>query len=460
MASTFPTTLDALTNPAGSDPLLSIHSALHGNANDAIEAIEAAIGVTGSAVAGTVHYRLDALEDAPVGVTDHGALIGLADDDHAQYHNDARGDARYALLASGVTNGNTHDHNGGDGGTIAYSSLSGLPTLGGAAALNVGATAGTVAAGDDARIVASTPAETAATIGALIAGATAKAVPVGADALFLSDSAASGVGKKTTITDLLEAIYKAGVPRTVMNVGTPFCIPAGDGSSNGLQFTGTAGAYTLSAAIITDGWYFLRGGFWLYLTSGFGGSAYPAGWYWSVMSSDTAGVVYTETYTTGVTTGPAAPTAFPVNLTGWLTSTTSEVVGPTGFTLPGGSLGKNGVLTSLWKLLGNASSTKSFFQLVGGSKTFQMNISTLPSTEIMATTRNAGTESQQANSRSPITSTGGVGGGASSSIAYAPFESTLIDTSINASLVVSLKLGAVTSCAILLGYTATAHYGA
>lgn len=29
------------------------------------------------------------------GVTDHGALTGLADDDHAQYHTDARGDARY-----------------------------------------------------------------------------------------------------------------------------------------------------------------------------------------------------------------------------------------------------------------------------------------------------------------------------------------------------------------------------
>ncbi len=29
------------------------------------------------------------------GVTDHGALTGLADDDHPQYHNDTRGDARY-----------------------------------------------------------------------------------------------------------------------------------------------------------------------------------------------------------------------------------------------------------------------------------------------------------------------------------------------------------------------------
>lgn len=32
------------------------------------------------------------------GVTDHGLLTGLADDDHPQYHNDARGDLRYAPI--------------------------------------------------------------------------------------------------------------------------------------------------------------------------------------------------------------------------------------------------------------------------------------------------------------------------------------------------------------------------
>jgi hypothetical protein len=63
------------------------------------------------------------------GVTDHGALTGLADDDHTQYHNDARGDVRYAPLARGVTNGDSHDHVGGDGAQIAYSGLSGLPDL-------------------------------------------------------------------------------------------------------------------------------------------------------------------------------------------------------------------------------------------------------------------------------------------------------------------------------------------
>lgn len=38
------------------------------------------------------------------GVTDHGLLTGLGDDDHLQYHTDARGDARYSLL------GHNHDH--------------------------------------------------------------------------------------------------------------------------------------------------------------------------------------------------------------------------------------------------------------------------------------------------------------------------------------------------------------
>jgi len=35
------------------------------------------------------------------GVTDHGALTGLADDDHTQYLNNTRGDARYSQLGHG-----------------------------------------------------------------------------------------------------------------------------------------------------------------------------------------------------------------------------------------------------------------------------------------------------------------------------------------------------------------------
>lgn len=39
------------------------------------------------------------------GVTDHGALTGLGDDDHSQYHNDARGDARYVNITGDTVTG-------------------------------------------------------------------------------------------------------------------------------------------------------------------------------------------------------------------------------------------------------------------------------------------------------------------------------------------------------------------
>lgn len=44
-------------------------------------------------------WNIAAISGPSGGVTDHGALTGLADDDHTQYHNDARGDARYYTKA-------------------------------------------------------------------------------------------------------------------------------------------------------------------------------------------------------------------------------------------------------------------------------------------------------------------------------------------------------------------------
>lgn len=52
----------------------------------------------------TALARIGMVSGGGGGVTDHGALTGLADDDHTQYHTDARGDARYSLLA--------HNHSG------------------------------------------------------------------------------------------------------------------------------------------------------------------------------------------------------------------------------------------------------------------------------------------------------------------------------------------------------------
>lgn len=48
-------------------------------------------------VSGT-DYDVEWVDDTGGGVTDHGLLTGLADDDHPQYHNDTRGDLRYAPI--------------------------------------------------------------------------------------------------------------------------------------------------------------------------------------------------------------------------------------------------------------------------------------------------------------------------------------------------------------------------
>lgn len=53
-------------------------------------------------------------------------------------------DAEYAPVSKGVTNGDAHNHAGGAGAAIAYANLSGAPTLGTAAALDVGTAPGQV----------------------------------------------------------------------------------------------------------------------------------------------------------------------------------------------------------------------------------------------------------------------------------------------------------------------------
>ena len=57
MATGFPTSLDALTNPLSTDALTSpSHADQHTNANDAIEALEAKVGVNSSAVSTSLDF--------------------------------------------------------------------------------------------------------------------------------------------------------------------------------------------------------------------------------------------------------------------------------------------------------------------------------------------------------------------------------------------------------------------
>ena len=84
---------------------------------------------------------LDGKETSGAAATAVSAHVAAADP-HTQYLTSAEGNAAYAPAAQGVTNGNSHNHDGGDGGQIAYSSLSGTPSLGTAAPLDHGTAAG------------------------------------------------------------------------------------------------------------------------------------------------------------------------------------------------------------------------------------------------------------------------------------------------------------------------------
>ena len=64
MATNFPSSLDDLSNPQGTDSLQG-HAQLHTNVNDAIEALQEKVGVDNSNDVNSLDYRVTALEVAP-----------------------------------------------------------------------------------------------------------------------------------------------------------------------------------------------------------------------------------------------------------------------------------------------------------------------------------------------------------------------------------------------------------
>jgi hypothetical protein len=63
MAINFPTSLDSLSNPLSTDKLNNpSHATQHANANDAIEALEAKVGIDGSAVTTSLTYKVTQVE--------------------------------------------------------------------------------------------------------------------------------------------------------------------------------------------------------------------------------------------------------------------------------------------------------------------------------------------------------------------------------------------------------------
>ena len=61
MTTNFPTNLDNLNNPNSTDSLAG-HAELHGNVNDAIEAIQTKLGVDGSSDINSIDYKISQIE--------------------------------------------------------------------------------------------------------------------------------------------------------------------------------------------------------------------------------------------------------------------------------------------------------------------------------------------------------------------------------------------------------------
>lgn len=239
-------------------------------------------------------------------------------------------------------------------------------------------------------------------------------------------------------------------------VGIPFVLPPGDGGSNGLLFGGTAGAFTLSTAILA-GLGSMLPGCYMYLTANFGGLTIPAGWYWTEWSSDTAGIVYAETYTTGLPRAPTQKTALSSNANGRLTTTTAEVTGPTGLTIAGGSLGPNGGLNAyVYHIANNSADSKSVYLYAGSECIFQNNSTTSPVVCCNTLTQNQGVLNKQSSYRT-VSTTSGVGG--SGSTLY-PANYSALDTSASFDCSASLKLGANTSGLALISLNIFQFYGA
>jgi hypothetical protein len=68
MATNFPDSLDNLSNPSANDELVG-HAAQHTNANDAIEALEQAVGITNSSDSNSLTYKVNTLSSAIDGLS-------------------------------------------------------------------------------------------------------------------------------------------------------------------------------------------------------------------------------------------------------------------------------------------------------------------------------------------------------------------------------------------------------
>lgn len=200
--------------------------------------------------------------------------------------------------------------------------------------------------------------------------------------------------------NLAAELAALGAPVPLWVCGMPFVLFAGDGGANGMLFTGTAGGFTLSAAVLTG--LVIPVGY-CYLPANAGGLGNAAGWFYFEMSSSTDGTVYNNGFTPTPGELPAVPTAktaFANPAGGRITQTTADIT-MLSCSLSAGAMGANGLLKAGIKILGSATAGVKTVKLYAGStRVHNYAVSTSPIVDYEAIVQNAGALNAQVNTRS------------------------------------------------------------
>jgi hypothetical protein len=115
MAISFPEELDVLTNPSSDNPVSNpSHSQQHADANDAIEALQAKVGVDDSEVTTSIDYRIRALEGASVDTESIQDIVGdmvseNTETDISVTYDDEAGKLNFAIGENVVTSSALED---------------------------------------------------------------------------------------------------------------------------------------------------------------------------------------------------------------------------------------------------------------------------------------------------------------------------------------------------------------
>jgi len=202
-----------------------------------------------------------------------------------------------------------------------------------------------------------------------------------------------------TSANLAAELAAISAPVPLWVCGIPFVLFAGDGGSNGMLFTGTAGGFTLSAAVLTG--FVIPVGY-CYLPANAGGLGNAAGWFYFEMSSETAGIVYNNAFSPVVGAIPIIPevkTPFANPVGGRITQTTAAVT-MLSYSLAAGAIGKNGSLRILVKRLASATATSKTIKLYADSSVIYISGTTASSClDFEAVVQNAGVINKQISTR-------------------------------------------------------------